>query len=65
LAAAYGLEKGTLVTIRPTNDGLLLQPVKVTSALSPEGRALTKDLIRRYRGALDALAKEERKGRGR
>ncbi len=42
-----------------------LQPVKVTSALSPEGSALTQDIIHRYRGALDSLAKEERKGRRR
>ncbi len=61
LAAAYGLEKGALVTVRPMENGLLLEPVKVTSALSPEGRALTRDIIRRYRGALDTLAREDRK----
>ncbi len=61
LASAYGLQKGTPVTVRPTAEGLLLQPAKVMSALSPEGTMLAKDIIRRYRGALDALAKEERK----
>jgi putative addiction module antidote len=65
LAAAYGLEKGALVTVRPTTNGLLLEPVKVTSALSPEGKALAQDIIRRYRGVFDALAREERTVRAR
>ncbi len=63
LAAVYGLEKGALVTVRPMDNGLLLEPVKVTSAMSPKGRALTQNIIRRYRGALDALARENRRPR--
>jgi DNA-binding MarR family transcriptional regulator len=42
-----------------------LQPVKVASALSPEGSALTQDIISRYKGALNALARNERKARQR
>ena len=61
LASAYGLEKGSLVTVKPTKEGLLVQPASVVSALSPEGTALAKDIVRRYRRALDALAKEKRR----
>jgi putative addiction module antidote len=65
LASAYGLEKGSLVTVRPTKEGLLLQPATVVSALTPEGTALAKDIVRRYRRAFDALAQEKRKVSGR
>lgn len=61
LANAYGLGRGTLVEFEPTYQGLLLKPLKVVSALSPEGSALVKDIIRRYRPALDALAGGDRR----
>ena len=57
---AYGLGKGALVELRPTNEGLLIQPAKVVSAVSPEGRNLVKGIVRRYKRAFDALSKEER-----
>ena len=57
---AYGLSKGALVELRPTNEGLLIQPAKVVSAVSPEGRNLVKGIVRRYKRAFDALSKEER-----
>jgi putative addiction module antidote len=60
LAHAYGLEKGTLVEVRPTKEGLLLRPAKVVSALTPEGAAMAKDIVRRYRRAFDAMAKGQR-----
>lgn len=62
-AAAYGLEKGALVEVRPTKEGILLRPAQVVSGLSPEGKALAKDIVRRYRRVLDALARDERKVR--
>ena len=57
---AYGLDKGVLVELRPTNEGLLIQPAKVVSAVSPEGRNHVKGIVRRYKRAFDALSKEER-----
>lgn len=33
LARAYGVERGALVSVEPTKDGVLLRPVKVVSAL--------------------------------
>lgn len=57
---AYGLSKGALVELRPTRDGLLIQPAKIVSAISPEGRDLVKGIVRRYKRAFDALAKEDR-----
>lgn len=60
LLGAYGLERGALVELRPTNEGLLIQPARVVSALSPEGRDLVKGIVRRYKRAFDALSKEER-----
>ncbi len=57
---AYGLGKGALVEVRPTQDGLLIQPAKVVSAVSPQGRDLVKGIVRRYKRAFDALAKEDR-----
>ncbi len=57
---AYGLGKGALVELRPTRDGLLIQPAKIVSAISPEGRGLVKGIVRRYKRAFDALAKEDR-----
>jgi putative addiction module antidote len=56
---AYGLVKGTLVELRPTEEGLLIQPAKVVSALAPEGGEAVRGIVRRYKRALDALAKEE------
>jgi putative addiction module antidote len=61
--SAYGLAKGALVEIRPTREGLLIQPARVVSAVSPEGRELVKSIIRRYRGAFDALSRDERSTR--
>ena len=58
--SAYGLGKGALVELRPTNEGLLIQPAKVVSAVSPEGRNHVKEIVRRYKRAFDALSKEER-----
>ncbi|MDQ7841383.1 MAG: AbrB/MazE/SpoVT family DNA-binding domain-containing protein [bacterium] len=60
LLEAYGLEKGALVELRPTREGLLIQPARVVSALSPQGTELTKGIVRRYRKALDAMAKGHR-----
>lgn len=60
LLGAYGLERGALVELRPTNEGLLIHPARVVSALSPEGRDLVKGIVRRYKRAFDALSKEER-----
>ena len=57
----FRLEKGALVELRPTPEGVLIQPAKVVSALSPEGKAAAKGIVRRYRRAFDALAKGERK----
>ena len=39
---------------------LIIQPAKVVSAVSPEGRNLVKGIVRRYKRAFDALSKEER-----
>ncbi|MHB8733256.1 MAG: AbrB/MazE/SpoVT family DNA-binding domain-containing protein [bacterium] len=60
MAEAYGLQKGSLVTVRPVESGLLLEPAKVVSALSPEGSAAVTKIVRRYRNALDAMAREDR-----
>ncbi len=60
LARVYGLEKGSLVEVRPVESGLLLQPAKVVSALSSEGAVAVKNIVRRYRKALDAMAKDDR-----
>ncbi len=60
ILTAYGLGKGALVELRPTNEGLLIQPARVVSAVSPEGRDLVKGIVRRYKRAFDALSKEER-----
>ncbi len=60
MARAYGLEKGSLVEVRPVETGLLLQPAKVVSALSPEGDVTVKNIVRRYRKAFDAMAKGDR-----
>ncbi len=60
ILTAYGLVKGALVELRPTRDGLLVQPAKIVSAVSPEGRDLVKGIVRRYRRAFDTLAKEDR-----
>ncbi len=57
---AYGLGKGALVELRPTPNGLLIQPAKIVSAVSPQGRDLVKGIVRRYKRAFDALAKEDR-----
>ncbi len=61
VARAYGLERGALVSVEPTKDGILLRPVKVVSALEPEGVALSEKIIQRYRRALDAMAKDQKK----
>lgn len=60
ILVAYGLDRGALVELRPTNQGLLIQPARVVSALSPEGRGLAKGIVRRNKRAFDALSKEER-----
>ncbi|HET8580012.1 MAG TPA: AbrB/MazE/SpoVT family DNA-binding domain-containing protein [Nitrospiraceae bacterium] len=60
ILVAYGLDRGALVELRPTNQGLLIQPARVVSALSPEGRDLVKGIVRRYKRAFDALSREER-----
>ncbi len=60
LLKVYGLDKGAIVELRPTEKGLLIQPAKVVSALSPEGTEAVKGIVRRYRRAFDALAKDER-----
>ncbi len=60
ILSAYGLGKGALVELRPTRDGLLVQPAKIVSAVSPEGRDLVKGIVRRYRRAFDTLAKGDR-----
>jgi antitoxin component of MazEF toxin-antitoxin module len=44
MARAYGLEKGSLVEVRPVESGLLLRPARVVSALSPEGAATVKNI---------------------
>jgi antitoxin component of MazEF toxin-antitoxin module len=59
LLEIYGLHKGSLVELCPEEEGILVRPVRVISALSPAGRALAQDLIRRYRRVLDALARGE------
>lgn len=58
--SAYGLERGALVELRPTSEGLLIQPARLVSGLSPEGRNLVKNIVRRYKRAFDALSKDER-----
>ncbi len=60
LLTAYGLGKGALVELHPSPDGLLIRPAKVVSAVSPQGRDLVKGIVRRYRRAFDALAKEDK-----
>lgn len=65
LLDAYGLDKGALVELRPTREGLLIQPARIVSALSPEGAVLAKGIVRRYRKAFDAMAKDARKVAGR
>lgn len=65
LLQAYGLKKGALVELRPTREGLLIQPARVVSALSPQGAELAKDIVRRYRKAFDAMAKGHRAVGGR
>lgn len=60
MLGAYGLDKGALVELRPTEEGLLIRPAKVVSALSPEGKEIVKDIVRRYRRAFDAMAEGRR-----
>lgn len=61
IAHAYGIVRGALVQVEPTDRGLLVKPVKLVSALSPKGSALIREIVRRYRPALDAMARGERK----
>ncbi len=61
MVQVYGLTKGTLVEIEPTDRGLLLRPVKVVSALDPNSVRLIRDIVKRYRPALNALAKDKRR----
>ena len=60
ILSAYGLCRGALVELRPTEEGLLIRPAKIVSALSPEGRNLVRRTVKRYRRAFDAPAPEER-----
>ncbi len=57
---AYGLTRGALVEVRPTEQGLLIQPAKIVSALEPNGTEAVKQIVHRYQRAFDAMAKEQR-----
>ena len=59
-AQAYGLNHGSIVEIRPVENGLLLQPATINTDLDPKHKANVNDLIRRYRPVLDALAADRR-----
>lgn len=61
LAQAYGLARGNFVELEPTDRGLLLKPVRVVSALEPAGKRHIQGIIQRYRPALDAMARHDRK----
>ena len=51
LLEAYGLDKGALVELHSTRDGVLILPARVVSALSPQATAPV--LVRRRQEALD------------
>lgn len=65
MAAAYGLKRGDLVELEPTEEGLLVKPTRVVSALEPEGRRRVREIIERYRPALDAMSRHDRSTKGR
>jgi len=60
VARAYGLELGSTVVVEPTKEGLLVQPATIRPGLSLRQKTMVKDLIKRHRSVLDALARDER-----
>ncbi len=55
LLEAYELRYGSMVEIRPTEAGVLIQPAMVISALTPNMRVLESAIARRYMRALEAV----------
>ncbi len=55
LLEVYELHFGSMVEIRPTEAGVLIQPVIVVSALSPTRKPIESAIARRYIRALDAM----------
>ncbi len=55
LLEVYELHHGSIVEIRPTEAGVLIQPAIVMSALTPNMRVLESAIARRYMRALDAV----------
>lgn len=62
---AYGLKRGDLVEVEPREEGFLVKPARIVSALEPEGRRRVRELIAQYRPALDAMARDNRETRRR
>jgi len=58
--SAYGFEKGMMVEIEPKEEGVLVKPVRVVSALEPEGKERVRAIIDQYRPALEAMAKDDK-----
>ncbi|GEM_PF-1613476 len=57
---AYGLHRGSLVELRATPDGLLVQPAKIVSVLFPHGRELVTSTVRRHKRAFHTPSREDR-----
>jgi len=56
LLRAYELHWGALVIIRPTYEGILIQPAEVVSPLSPRtSEVMERAIVRRYTRAADAV----------
>ncbi len=56
LLRAYELHWGALVIIRPTYEGILVQPALVVPPLSPRtSEVLERAVVRRYARAADAV----------
>src|SRR5713101_9269703 len=58
--SAYGLEKGMFVEIEPREEGILVKPVRMVSALEAEGKQRIRAIIDQYRPALEAMAKHDK-----
>jgi len=55
LLEVYELRRGAMVTIRPVEEGILIQPAIMVSPLSPGQKVLERAIARRYLRALDAV----------
>jgi len=58
LLEVYELHFGSMVEIRPTEAGVLIQPAIVVSPLSPTQKPLETAIARRYMRALDAMEED-------